>query len=148
MTSSNETRNVNPQWSDLPEVPAKPFFTRQEAAELVGVPERLLRQWEREFAVDHPRGRTRRFFRRSEILLLRRIRRLLLGEGRSHDEVRAHLQLGALLETEQREALSRMVEGLGAVETALAELGKTLDAALMGTQPTNNSQAKAPHTSS
>ncbi|WP_438438671.1 MerR family transcriptional regulator [Hydrogenophilus thermoluteolus] len=53
---------MNPQWSDLPEVPAKPFFTRQEAAELVGVPERLLRQWEREFAVDHPRGRTRRFF--------------------------------------------------------------------------------------
>lgn len=147
MTSSNETRNVNPQWSDLPEVPAKPFFTRQEAAELVGVPERLLRQWEREFAVNHPRGRTRRFFRRSEILLLRRIRRLLLGEKRSFAEVRAQLHFAVFLEAEEREALSTFERQLGAVETALAELGKTLDAALMGTQPTN-SQAKAPHTSS
>nr|WP_249419233.1 MerR family transcriptional regulator [Hydrogenophilus thiooxidans] len=130
MTSSNETRNVNPQWFDLPEVPAKPFFTRQEAVELVGVPERLLRQWEREFAVGHPRGRTRRFFRRSEILLLRRIRRLLLGEGRSHDEVRQLLGLSALADEAVSEQLASWCGALAEVEHALAAVVRYLNAVL------------------
>lgn len=72
--ASNET---------LPAIPAKRYFTIGEVSELCGVKPHVLRYWEQEFSQLRPvkRRGNRRYYQHHEVLLVRRIRELLYGEG-------------------------------------------------------------------
>jgi len=69
--------------SELPPIPAKRYFTIGEVSELCGVKAHVLRYWEQEFTQLKPvkRSGNRRYYQHHEVLLIRRIRELLYGEG-------------------------------------------------------------------
>jgi len=69
--------------SELPPIPAKRYFTIGEASELCGVKAHVLRYWEQEFTQLKPvkRSGNRRYYQHHEVLLIRRIRELLYGQG-------------------------------------------------------------------
>jgi len=68
---------------ELPPIPAKRYFTIGEVSELCGVKAHVLRYWEQEFTQLKPvkRSGNRRYYQHHEVLLIRRIRELLYGEG-------------------------------------------------------------------
>lgn len=68
---------------ELPPIPAKRYFTIGEVSELCLVKPHVLRYWEQEFAQLSPvkRRGNRRYYQHHEVLLVRRIRELLYGEG-------------------------------------------------------------------
>ena len=74
-----EPRNNN----ELPAIPGKRYFTIGEVSELCGVKPHVLRYWEQEFTQLKPvkRRGNRRYYQHHEVLLVRRIRELLYGEG-------------------------------------------------------------------
>jgi len=69
--------------SELPSIPAKRYFTIGEVSELCGVKAHVLRYWEQEFTQLKPvkRSGNRRYYQHHEVLLIRRIRELLYGQG-------------------------------------------------------------------
>lgn len=69
--------------SELPPIPAKRYFTIGEVSELCMVKPHVLRYWEQEFGQLRPvkRRGNRRYYQHHEVLLVRRIRELLYGEG-------------------------------------------------------------------
>ncbi len=69
--------------SELPPIPAKRYFTIGEVSELCLVKPHVLRYWEQEFTQLRPvkRRGNRRYYQHHEVLLVRRIRELLYGEG-------------------------------------------------------------------
>ena len=68
---------------ELPPIPAKRYFTIGEVSELCGVKPHVLRYWEQEFTQLRPvkRRGNRRYYQHHEVLLVRRIRKLLYEEG-------------------------------------------------------------------
>jgi DNA-binding transcriptional MerR regulator len=68
---------------ELPPIPAKRYFTIGEVSELCGVKPHVLRYWEQEFSQLKPvkRRGNRRYYQHHEVLLVRRIRDLLYGQG-------------------------------------------------------------------
>ncbi len=73
----------NIQSSTFPPIPAKRYFTIGEVGELCGVKPHVLRYWEQEFVQLRPvkRRGNRRYYQHQEVLLIRRIRKLLYDEG-------------------------------------------------------------------
>ena len=69
--------------AELPAIPAKRYFTIGEVSELCMVKPHVLRYWEQEFGQLRPvkRRGNRRYYQHHEVLLVRRIRELLYGEG-------------------------------------------------------------------
>ena len=69
--------------SELPPIPAKRYFTIGEVSDLCLVKPHVLRYWEQEFTQLRPvkRRGNRRYYQHHEVLLVRRIRELLYGEG-------------------------------------------------------------------
>jgi DNA-binding transcriptional MerR regulator len=69
--------------AELPPIPAKRYFTIGEVSELCGVKAHVLRYWEQEFTQLKPvkRSGNRRYYQHHEVLLIRRIRELLYGQG-------------------------------------------------------------------
>src|SRR3989338_7671978 len=69
--------------AELPEIPAKSYFTIGEVSELCEVKPHVLRYWEQEFTQLKPvkRRGNRRYYQHHEVLLIRRIRELLYEEG-------------------------------------------------------------------
>jgi len=69
--------------SDLPQIPAKRYFTIGEVSDLCAVKPHVLRYWEQEFTQLKPvkRRGNRRYYQHHEVLLIRRIRELLYEEG-------------------------------------------------------------------
>jgi DNA-binding transcriptional MerR regulator len=67
----------------LPPIPAKRYFTIGEVSDLCGVKPHVLRYWEQEFTQLKPvkRRGNRRYYQHHEVLLIRRIRELLYGQG-------------------------------------------------------------------
>ncbi|HEY7772133.1 MAG TPA: MerR family transcriptional regulator [Marinagarivorans sp.] len=65
------------------ELPAKRYFTISEVSELCQVKAHVLRYWEQEFALLNPQKRrgNRRYYTYEDIMLVRKIRRLLYDEG-------------------------------------------------------------------
>ena len=78
----------------LPPIPAKRYFTIGEAAELCGVKPHVLRYWEQEFTQLRPMKRrgNRRYYQHHEVLMIRRIRELLYGQGFTISGARLRLQ--------------------------------------------------------
>lgn len=68
---------------DLPEIPDKIYFTIGEVSKLCLLEPHVLRYWEQEFQQLSPNKRTgnRRYYKRDEIILIRRIRYLLYNQG-------------------------------------------------------------------
>src|SRR5436853_5941227 len=69
--------------AELPAIPAKRYFKIGEVSMLCGVKQHVLHYWEREFAELRPAKReaNRRYYQRHEVLLIRRIRKLLYEDG-------------------------------------------------------------------
>jgi DNA-binding transcriptional MerR regulator len=102
-----ETHKPN---SELPPIPAKRYFTIGEVSELCGVKAHVLRYWEQEFTQLKPvkRSGNRRYYQHHEVMLIRRIRDLLYGQGftisgarnllenATHQDVRAAQPTGTL----------------------------------------------------
>jgi DNA-binding transcriptional MerR regulator len=67
----------------LPPIPPKRYFTIGEVSKLCGVKTHVLRYWEQEFSQLKPDKRrgNRRYYQHHEVLLARRIRELLYGQG-------------------------------------------------------------------
>lgn len=67
----------------LPEIPAKRYFTISEVSELCLVKAHVLRYWEQEFKQLTPNKRkgNRRYYQQQDVLLIRKIRRLLYQHG-------------------------------------------------------------------
>ncbi len=78
----NESPSSKPL-PELPPIPAKRYFTIGEVSELCLVKPHVLRYWEQEFSQLRPAKRrgNRRYYQHHEVLLVRRIRELLYGEG-------------------------------------------------------------------
>lgn len=69
--------------NELPEIPAKRYFTIGEVSELCGVKPHVLRYWEQEFPQLKPLKRrgNRRYYQRHDVIMIRQIRTLLYDEG-------------------------------------------------------------------
>jgi DNA-binding transcriptional MerR regulator len=69
--------------AELPPIPAKRYFTIGEVSDLCLVKPHVLRYWEQEFSQLRPvkRRGNRRYYQHHEVLLVRRIRDLLYGQG-------------------------------------------------------------------
>lgn len=80
--------------SKLPPIPAKRYFTISEVSELCAVKPYVLRYWEREFTQLRPMKRrgNRRYYQHHEILMIRRIRELVHGQGLTIEDARRQLQ--------------------------------------------------------
>jgi DNA-binding transcriptional MerR regulator len=68
---------------DLPQIPAKRYFTIGEVSELCGVKPHVLRYWEQEFEQLKPvkRRGNRRYYQRGDVIMIRQIRSLLYEQG-------------------------------------------------------------------
>ena len=86
----------------LPSIPDKLYFTIGEVAELCQLKPHVLRYWEQEFSQLNPAKRrgNRRYYQRTEVLLVRRIRELLYERGYTIEGARQTL-------TEQPQAESK-----------------------------------------
>ncbi|MEE8288863.1 MAG: MerR family transcriptional regulator [Nitrosomonadaceae bacterium] len=80
--------------SALPPIPAKRYFTIGEVSELCCVKPHVLRYWEQEFSHLKPvkRRGNRRYYQHHEVLLIRRIRELLYGQGFTINGARGRLE--------------------------------------------------------
>ena len=80
---------------DLPDIPAKRYFTIGEVSTLCGVRSYVLRYWEQEFAQLRPMKRrgNRRYYQHHEVLLVRKIRELLYEQGYTIQGARQQLEL-------------------------------------------------------
>jgi len=113
---------------ELPQIPAKRYFTIGEVAELCGVKPHVLRYWEQEFTQLKPvkRGGNRRYYQHHEVMLIRRIRHLLYEEGFTISGARNRLGESAIMQHEDAQELERckalMAEVRSDIEAALAEL--------------------------
>jgi DNA-binding transcriptional MerR regulator len=69
--------------AELPQIPAKRYFTIGEVSDLCAVKPHVLRYWEQEFTQLKPvkRRGNRRYYQHHEVLLIRRIRDLLYEQG-------------------------------------------------------------------
>ncbi len=69
--------------AELPEIPAKRYFTIGEASELCEVKPHVLRYWEQEFTQLKPvkRRGNRRYYQHQDVILIRQIRSLLYDQG-------------------------------------------------------------------
>lgn len=78
-----ETSHRDAAQEALPAIPAKRYFTIGEVSELCGVKPHVLRYWEQEFAQLSPDKRrgNRRYYQRTDVIMIRQIRSLLYEQG-------------------------------------------------------------------
>jgi DNA-binding transcriptional MerR regulator len=77
----------------LPAIPDKRYFTISEAASLCGVKPHVLRFWEQEFTQLKPSKRrgNRRYYQYKDVLMVRKIKKLLYEDGFTIEGARAQL---------------------------------------------------------
>ncbi|MGH8547205.1 MAG: MerR family transcriptional regulator [Methylococcales bacterium] len=78
---------------ELPEIPAKRYFTIGEVSDLCAVKPHVLRYWEQEFPQLKPvkRRGNRRYYQRHDVIMIRQIRSLLYEKGYTIGGARSHL---------------------------------------------------------
>src|ERR1700745_243135 len=83
--------------ADLPQIPAKRYFTIGEVSDLCAVKPHVLRYWEQEFTQLKPGKRrgNRPYSQHHEVLLIRRIRDLLYEQGFTINGARHRLESGS-----------------------------------------------------
>ena len=79
---------------ELPEIPAKRYFTIGEVSELCDVKQHVLRYWESEFVSLSPAKRrgNRRYYQHHDVLKIREIRDLLYHQGYTIGGARLRLE--------------------------------------------------------
>ncbi len=84
--------------TQLPDIPAKRYFTIGEVGDLCGVKPHVLRYWEQEFEQLKPikRRGNRRYYQHHEVQMVRRIRELLYEHGYTISGARNQLNDGGL----------------------------------------------------
>jgi len=80
-------------YSELPAIPGKRYFTIGEVGELCAVKPHVLRYWEQEFTQLRPikRRGNRRYYQRDDVILIRQIRSLLYEHGFTIGGAKQHL---------------------------------------------------------
>lgn len=88
---------------ELPEIPAKRYFTIGEVSELCDVKQHVLRYWETEFESLNPvkRRGNRRYYQHHDVLKVREIRDLLYHQGYTIGGARLRLEGGRRSEARQ-----------------------------------------------
>lgn len=109
----------------LPQIPAKRYFTIGEVGELCGVKPHVLRYWEQEFTQLKPLKRrgNRRYYQHHEVVLIRRIRELLYEEGFTISGARHRLE-----ESSINQLSAAHKEPMHLVSTAEVDANNQLDA--------------------
>lgn len=112
--------------AQLPEIPAKRYFTIGEVSELCEVKPHVLRYWEQEFSQLRPvkRRGNRRYYQRQDVLLIRQIRSLLYEQGFTIGGARQRMAEGDVEENKpaiNRQILQDMIDD---VEEALTLLSR------------------------
>lgn len=102
--------------SSFPEIPDKLYFTIGEVSELCGVKQHVLRYWEQQFSQlqNLERRANRRYYKREDILFVRKLRGLLHEQGFTINGARQHLKI------EQAEPDS--LEGVSVKSASIGEL--------------------------
>ena len=116
---------------ELPPIPAKRYFTIGEVADLCQVKPHVLRYWEQEFTQLNPvkRRGNRRYYQHHEVLLIRRIRELLYGQG--YTIAGARNRLGNPRMQEETDSAVRIpANDLNTIRTELEEIIRDLDGLL------------------
>ena len=106
---------------ELPPIPKKRYFSIGEVSTLCQVRPHVLRYWEQQFPQLKPLKRqgNRRYYQQRDILLVRRIRHLLYGEGLTIQGVAAQLRAADSAKAPESVALPP-----GRVEELVKELEK------------------------
>jgi len=110
--------------AELPEIPAKRYFTIGEVSELCDVKPHVLRYWEQEFTQLKPvkRRGNRRYYQRQDVMLIRQIRELLYEQGFTIGGARQRMS-GTEIEDEKPAVNKQLVKDLIIdVEEALKDL--------------------------
>jgi len=110
--------------AELPEIPAKRYFTIGEVSDLCDVKPHVLRYWEQEFTQLKPvkRRGNRRYYQRQDVMLIRQIRELLYEQGFTIGGARQQMA-GHNVENEKPVVNRILVKDLiSDVEEALKEL--------------------------
>ncbi|MCY3884328.1 MAG: MerR family transcriptional regulator [Gammaproteobacteria bacterium] len=78
----------------FPDIPEKLYFTIGEVSDLCGVKQHVLRYWEQQFTQlqNLERRANRRYYKRDDILFVRKIRNLLHEQGFTINGARQHLK--------------------------------------------------------
>ncbi|MDR2788934.1 MAG: MerR family transcriptional regulator [Candidatus Accumulibacter sp.] len=121
-----------PSKDPLPPIPAKRYFTIGEVSKLCGVKAHVLRYWEQEFSQLKPDKRrgNRRYYQHHEVILARRIRELLYGQGFTISGARNRLLEEASSEVEESGgsgSKAPMLESIRAELLDVLEILKTED---------------------
>ena len=116
--------------AELPEIPAKRYFTIGEVSELCEVKPHVLRYWEQEFTQLKPvkRRGNRRYYQRQDVILIRQIRTLLYEQGFTIGGARQRMagtNLGSTLGEEVSAKSAQQTRS--ASHTALAAGSSSLD---------------------
>ena len=116
---------------ELPPIPAKRYFTIGEVADLCQVKPHVLRYWEQEFTQLNPGKRrgNRRYYQHHEVLLIRRIRELLYGQGFTIAGARNRLG-NPRMQEESDSAVRIPANDLNTIRTELEEIIRDLDGLL------------------
>src|SRR5574338_1218784 len=114
----------------LPPIPAKRYFTIGEVSELCGVKPHVLRYWEQEFTQLNPAKRrgNRRYYQHHEVMLVRRIRDLLYGQGFTISGARHQLEDQVIHAQEEASESARLRGTLNTVRDELQALLTVLNA--------------------
>ncbi len=106
---------------DLPAIPDKLYFTISEVGYLCAVKAYVLRYWEQEFPQLKPvkRRGNRRYYQHQDILLVRKIRKLLYQDGFTIEGARAQLSTTP-------ETVSQSIKMNGVVKKIIADLESVL----------------------
>lgn len=133
---NKDTKHSLPETVQLPPVPDKRYFTIGEVSELCGVQSHVLRYWEDVFPQLRPNRRlNRRYYQRTHLMMVRRIRSLLYEQGYTIKGARQVLSSNRSLDvykkgdagssrTAVRETLSDVVKELERVADKLSRYDK------------------------
>jgi DNA-binding transcriptional MerR regulator len=110
--------------NELPEIPAKRYFTIGEVSELCDVKPHVLRYWEQEFPQLKPvkRRGNRRYYQRNDVLIIRSIRSLLYEHGFTIGGARIKLEDNANAPAKSEAAAEQVSELIKELEDVLAIL--------------------------
>jgi DNA-binding transcriptional MerR regulator len=129
----SQIKGSNSVTTSLPAIPNKLYFNISEAAKLCGVKSHVLRYWEEVLPQLRPQRRgNRRYYLKSDIMLVRRIRSLLYEQGYTLKGARHALSSGGALNVykdEDETPLSRE-----ALREALSGIAKEMEQAVQHMQ--------------
>ena len=105
-------------------IPDKIYFTIGEVAKLCGLEPHVLRYWEQEFHQLSPsKRRKRRYYQRSDVILVRRIKHLLYEEKFSIKGARRQLEAPSDASNERQQKNKKISQVIDKLESVLADLG-------------------------